>query len=288
MTVFEFVLIAGKVAGTTASIFGGIDLAIRRFCKSTAEELFKKCFVSAVKRNASNLANLTATADPSTVEVDNHILNCRIASLKDIDISTLTSLEDEDGLAIITAHFRDCIILPNHQLTDVNLDQRIRPILAETIAEFYDQLPFNQAEFNQIILKSIQNSNTNQSESRALLDAFLEEFEKAKLEIRERLITTKEDAGEIKDEIKEMSREMSAQFAVLSTQVQGLSSNHSNVSIPEAVAAERQPEIDNARDLLRQLRPAAALELLEKTKATDLGRRFVEYEIPHSNKYWGS
>ncbi len=273
MTVLEFVLIAYKEIGTAASIVGGVDSALRRFCKCTAEGLFKKCFVAAVRRNASNLANLTATADPKSVEVDDQILKCRIVSLKDIEISTITSLEEEERLAKITALFRDCIILPGHQLTDFNLDQRIRPVLAETIADFYNQLPFNQGAFNQIILEFIQNINTNQSESRALFEAFLEEFEKAKLEVQERLIeytrAIKNDTDEIKETTQanlDLNREISAQFAVLSTQVQGLSSNHSNVSIPEAVAAERQPEIDNARDLLRQRRPAAALELLEKLK----------------------
>ena len=272
MTILEFVLIA-KVAGTAASIVGGIDVALRRFCKCTGEDLFEKCFVAAVRRNASNLANLTAAGNPKSVEVDGHILKRRIASLKDIEIATITSLAEEERLAKITALFRDCIILPGHQLTEFNLDQRIRPVLVETIAEFYNQLPFNQGAFNQIILEFIQSINTNQSESRALFEAFLEEFEKAKLEVQERLIeytqAIKNDTDAIKETTQanlDLNREISAQFAVLSTQVQGLSSNHSNVSIPEAVAAERQPEIDNARDLLRQRRPAAALELLEKLK----------------------
>ena len=272
MTILEFVLIA-KVAGTAASIVGGIDVALRRFCKCTAEDLFKKCFVAAVKRNASNLANLTAAADPKSVEVDDHILKRRIASLKDIEISTITSLKEEERLAKITALFRDCIILPDCQLTDFNLDQRIRPVLAETIANFYNQLPFDQGAFNQIILEFIQNINTNQSESHALFEAFLEEFEKAKLEVQERLIEYTQAIKNDTDEIKvttqanlDLSREISAQIAVLATHVQGHSSNHANVSIPEAVAAERQPEIDNARDLLKQRRPAAALELLEKLK----------------------
>ena len=96
-----------------------------------------------------------------------------------MEIATITSLAEEERLAKITALFRDCIILPGHQLTEFNLDQRIRPVLVETIAEFYNQLPFNQGAFNQIILEFIQNINTNQSESHALFEAFLEEFEKA-------------------------------------------------------------------------------------------------------------
>ena len=272
MTILEFVLIA-KVAGTAASIVGGIDVALRRFCKCTGEDLFEKCFVAAVRRNASNLANLTAAGNPKSVEVDGHILKRRIASLKDIEIATITSLAEEERLAKITALFRDCIILPGHQLTEFNLDQRIRPVLVETIAEFYNQLPFNQGAFNQIILEFIQNINTNQSESHALFEAFLEEFEKAKLEVQERLIEYTQAIKNDTDEIKvttqanlDLSREISAQIAVLATHVQGHSSNHANVSIPEAVAAEREPEIDNARDLLKQRRPAAALELLEKLK----------------------
>ena len=262
MTVLEVVLIASKVAGTAASIVGGIDLAIKRFCKCTAEDLFKKCFVAAVKRNALNLANLTATADPSSVEVDNHILNRRIASLKDIDISTLTSLEAEDGLAIITAHLRDCIILPGHQLTDAHLDQRIRPVLVETIADFYNQLPLNQEAFNQIVLEFIQDSATNQIESFTKYRTFLEEFAQVKLGLQEHLIAIKENTNETKEKVQ------TTLDIVQELKVQTTNSSNRNINaiIADVVATEHLSEIDSARDLLNKGRPHSALEILEKLK----------------------
>ena len=262
MTVLEFILIASKVAGTVASIVGGIDLAIRRFCKSTSEDLFKKCFVAAVKRNASNLANLTATADPSSVEVDNQILNRRIASLKDIDISTLTSLEADDGLAIITAHFRDCIILPSHQLTEVSFDQRIRPVLAETIADFYDRLPFKQEAFNQIVLEFIQQNTANQAESFNLLRTFLEELEKSKSEIQSGIMAVKEDTSAIKEKVQATYDGMQE----LRSQRTDLSNRHINEIVTDAVATEHLSEIDTARDLLNKLKPGSALDILDKLR----------------------
>ena len=53
-----------QCCGALASILGAIDAALRRFSKSTAEELFKKSFVNAVEQNAPNLAELTETGNP--------------------------------------------------------------------------------------------------------------------------------------------------------------------------------------------------------------------------------
>ena len=261
MTVLEVILIA-KVAGTAASIVGGIDVALRRFCKCTAEDLFKKCFVAAVKRNASNLANLTATADPKSVEVDNHILERRIASLKDIEISTITSLEEEERLAKITALFRDCIILPNHQLTDFNLDQRIRPVLVETIADFYNKLPLNQEAFNQIVLEFIQDSATNQIESFTKYRTFLEEFAQVKLGLQEHLAAIKENTSETKEKVQ------TTLDIVQELKVQTTNSSNRNINaiIADVVATEHLSEIDNARDLLNKGMPHSALEILEKLR----------------------
>ena len=265
MTVIEFVLIASKVAGTSASIVGGIDLALRRYCKYTGEDLFKKCFVAAVKQNASSLGDLTATADPSTVKVDNYILNLRVASLKDIDISTLTSLDEENRLAKITAHFRDCIILPGHQLTEANLDQRIRRVLTMTIADFYNRLPFNQEAFNQIVLEFIRQNSANQAESFNLFRTFLEEFEGARSEVQSRLIAIKEDTSEI-SEIKEKVEATYDLMQELRLQRTDLPDRYINKIVADAVATERLSGIDSARDLLNKGKPYSALELLEKLK----------------------
>ena len=89
MEILELALAAYGVynaVGTTTSIIGGIDVALKRFSTSTAEELFKKSFVNAVEQNAPNLADLTETSDPETVDVDSNLLDNVITSLKDNDI----------------------------------------------------------------------------------------------------------------------------------------------------------------------------------------------------------
>ena len=117
---------------------------------------------------------------------------------------------------------------------------------------------------------------TLNTEFRTFLDQFTAGTVRFQKRIAEVTQAIKNDTDEIKATTQaglDLNREISAQVAdlsmqvqYLSTQVQGLSSSHANVSITEAVATERQPEIDNARDLLKQHRPAAALELLEKLK----------------------
>ena len=103
MTILELVLNASNLTGAVASIIGGSDVVLKHFKNSTAEHLFKKSFVNAVKQHAPHLAHFTETSDPKTVSVDNDTLNNIITSLKDIDISTLTSLEENDKLIKITA-----------------------------------------------------------------------------------------------------------------------------------------------------------------------------------------
>ena len=45
MTILGLVLMAYNIVGTGFSIAGGINHAIRHFCKTTAEDLFRKSFV---------------------------------------------------------------------------------------------------------------------------------------------------------------------------------------------------------------------------------------------------
>ena len=116
-----------NLVGSGASISSGIYVALKHFMNSTAEDLFKKCFVDAVEQSAPNLAHLTETGDPETVSVDSNTLDNVISSLNDIDITALTSLGEEEKLPEITALFQECIILPGHQLASEELTHRIRP-----------------------------------------------------------------------------------------------------------------------------------------------------------------
>ncbi len=273
MIILDLALAAYNVVGTTASIIGAIDVALRRAKNITAEDLFKKSLADIVKQSAPRLAHFTASGNPETVEVDGRMLDNAIASLKDIDIITLTSLEENERLTKITTLFSECIILPGNQLTTEDFEATIRPVLAKTIADFYNRLPFNKGAFNQIILELIQNSTTNEAESNSLFETFLKEFEKAKLELQALIIEHTQAIKNGTNEIRtttltnlDVSREMSVTLTALSTQMQELSSGHFNVSIPEAVAAEHQSEIDTARDFLNELQPRTALNILEKLK----------------------
>ena len=226
MTILELV----PFFSNTASIFSGFDTIRKHFSNSTAEDLFKQCFVDAVKQSAQNFAGLT---DPEKVEVDHSTLDKVIASLKDVDIATLTSLEGGEIRAKITTLFRYCIILPGHQLTAKDLEQRLRPVLEKTIAYFYHRLPRNQEASNQTLLES----------------------GRAQLEGQERLSERTQAIKNDTDEIKDMLREAKAQPNV-------------NISdaVATAIAREHRAEIDNARDLLNNHKPETALDLLEKLK----------------------
>ena len=92
MTILDLVLKAYNIVGTGFSIIGGINHAIKHFCQTTAEELFKESFVKVVKQYASDFADLT---DPKTVEVDSNLLDKVITSLKNDDIVQLTRLNEQ-------------------------------------------------------------------------------------------------------------------------------------------------------------------------------------------------
>ncbi|RKU09109.1 hypothetical protein C6502_13840 [Candidatus Poribacteria bacterium] len=244
MTILELVFAAYKVAGGIASIIGGIDFALRRFSKSTAEDLFKKSFIDAVKQSAPKLAHFTENQDPKTVSVDTNTLDDVITSLKDINIATLTSLEEDEKLIKITALFHKCIILPGHQLTTEDLEREIQPVLEKTIANFYSRLPLNQEASNQIEL----------------------EMMKAQLKSQTRLIENTQAIKNDTDKIREMTE--ATHDAVLGSEASltDASNRYLNVSIADIVAKEHQFEIDNARDLLKKSNPQSALELLESLK----------------------
>ena len=232
--------------GTAASIISGVDFTLRLSSKSTAEDLFKKSFVEAVQHSAADLAELTETSDPKTVSVDNRTLDSVIASLQDINISTLALLEEDKKFAQITKLFQKCVILPGHQLTTEELEQQIRPVVEKTIADFYRRLPFKQEAFSQIML----------------------EIQQAQLKNQERIIahtqSIKDDTEVIKNdnEVKKTTRAALDEIREVKAQL--------NVNISDDIAAavetEHKKEIDDARKLLKKGSPKSALSRLKDLK----------------------
>ena len=249
MTILELALAAYGVydtVGTAASIISGVDFTLRLSSKSTAEDIFKKSFVETVRQSAADLAELTETSDPKTVSVDNRTLDSVIASLQDINISTLALLEEDTKFAQITKLFQKCVILPGHQLTTEELEQQIRPVVEKTIADFYRRLPFKQEAFSQIML----------------------EIQQAQLKNQERIIShtqsIKDDTEVIKNdnEVKKITRAALDEIREVKAQP--------NVNISDDIAAavetEHKKEIDDARKLLKKGSPRSAHSRLKDLK----------------------
>ncbi len=199
MTILDLVFNAYNIVGTGFSIISGINHAIQHLCKTTAEDLFKESFDKVVKQYASDFADLT---DPKTVEVDPYTFDNVIASLKDADEVEFIQLNESEKIAKITTLFRNCIIVPNHQLPTMDFERRIRPIIERVIIDFYSQLPFKQETFNQIVLEYIQNTTTEQANTDSMLLDFMREIEQVQLEVSERISqdiqTIKDDTEDIK------------------------------------------------------------------------------------------
>ena len=158
--------------------------------------------------------------------------------------------------------------MPGHQLTPEDLEQKIRPILEDTIVGFYNRLPFKQEAFNQMVLEFIQNSigeYTNQEESRALLRDFLDKIDKVQSEFQERLIKHTQAIKDDTNEIKKTTEASYDEVLGLKARFTDFSNQYLNV-ISDAVTTERQSQIDNARDLLTKGRPRSALDSLENIK----------------------
>lgn len=280
MAILELALTTYGIVGTTASVIGGITLALKRFSKITAEDIFRKCLDDAVKEYASSLVGFTETRNPQTIRVDTNKFDSVIASLKDTDITELRSLKESERLAKITALFRDCITLPYHQLTDEDLEQKLLPVFEKTIVNFYRQLPLKQEAFNRIVLGFIESNITNQADAHVLLSDLLKKIEHVQLEIQERLTENiqaiKDDTEVIKDDtdtIKTISQENLNLNREISTQLTELTdalNRYPHISSPntvaDAVATEHQSVIDDARNLLKSHKPATAFELLETLK----------------------
>ena len=107
--------------------------------------------------------------------MDHHTFDKVIASLKDADEVQFTQLNESEKIAKITTLFRNCIIVPNHQLPNIDFERRIRPIIERVIIDFYAQLPFKQEAFNQIVLEFIQNNTTEQANTHSMLSDFMKE-----------------------------------------------------------------------------------------------------------------
>ena len=266
MTILGLVFAAYNIVGTGFSIIGGINHAIQHFCKTTAEDLFKKSFDKVVKRHASDFADQT---DPKTVKVDSNLLDKVITSLKDDDIVQLTQLNESEKIAKIATLFRNCIIVPNHQLPTMDFEYRIRPIIERVIIDFYAQLPFNQGAFNQIVLKYIEKNTKNQDDARTMLTELSSKIDYVRNEVTQRLSADiqaiKDDTEKIKDDNKELKQTTGATLDVV-REIKSLFNINFPDLIKTEVAKEHHAEIDIARKLLKSHRPATAFELLENLK----------------------
>ena len=207
MTILGLAFKAYNIVGTGSSIIGGINLAIKHFCKTTAEDLFKKSFDKVTKQHVSEFADLT---DPTTVKVDSNLLDKVMTSLKDDEIVQLTQLNGSEKIAKITTFFRNCIIVPNHQLPNMDFERRIRPIIERVIIDFYAQLPLNQRAFNQIVLEFVQNNTTEQTNTHSMLSDFLNEIEQVQIEVSERITQDiqiiKDNTEDIKNDNKKLKQ----------------------------------------------------------------------------------
>ena len=148
-------------------------------------------------------------------------------------------------------------------MTFEELVLRIRPILEKAITDFYEQLPFKQEAFNQILFEL---ENTNQEELRALLGDISDKIEKVQLEVQQHLSEHIQAIKDDTDEIKKTTQATHDALLGLNEKIIDSSNRHLNVSIADVVAKEHQFEIDSARDLLKKNKPQSALELLENLK----------------------
>ena len=226
--------------GTIASIISVINAL--KDNNSTAAYLFKESCVEAVRQSAPEFADLTT---PAEVDVDSDTL---VTLLKDIDISTLTSLQESTALAKITAIFQKCIMLPGSQLTTADLKRRLQPVIKKTFAIFFERLPRNQQATNQTTLGYQWTQLANQERLSKDIEAI------------------KGDTGEIKEIIQANlggSLDVRAQLADYSNRQFDLRVSE---AVKAAVAAEHKAEIDNAQDLLNKHQPDSALSQLERLK----------------------
>jgi len=188
MTLVELAL-AYNLIGSSASIISAIDTVLKLRKDYTAENLFKECFIRSVRRKSRTLAHFTKNHEPKTVDADRDNLNRSLMKMEAIDTSTLAS-EKQEILRTIAPLFRSCLILPGHQLTDVEIDQKLLPILENTIADFYSRLPLTDKAFKQLVIESTKKEHTEhktQSESLVRVEQQLEKMAKVQTDIEQKL-----------------------------------------------------------------------------------------------------
>ena len=215
--------------GTIASIVGTIN-ALKDSNNSTAADLFKESCIEAIRQSASDFADLTT---PAEVDVDSETL---VTSLKDIDISTLTSLGENAALAKIIAIFQKCIILPGSQLTTTDLERRLQPVVKKTFAIFFERLPRNQQATNQTTLG----------------------YQRTQLANQEHLIKDTEAIKENTSQIGAINK--------TTQEVHDTLHRHLDISPSAAIEKEHRSAIDNAKDLLKNNKPQSAIDSLENLK----------------------
>ncbi len=266
MTILDLVFITYNIVGTGFSIAGGINHAIKHFCQTSAEDLFKKSFVKVVKQYASNFADQT---DPKKVAVDENLLDDVIASLKDVDIDTFTDLYESEKIAKVTTLFQKCVIVPNHQLPKMDFERRLRPIIERVIIDFYAQLPFKQEAFNKIVLEFIQNNIKNQDDAHTMLTELSSKIDYVRNEVSERLSADiqaiKDDTEKIKNDNRELKQTTGATYDAVRKIESRLDVNTTDL-IKTEVAKEHHAEIDNARNFLKNHKPKTSFELLKTLK----------------------
>ncbi len=266
MEILSLLFLTYNLAGTGFSIAGGINPAIKKYYKTTAEELFKKSFEKVIKQYASDFADLT---DPKEVKVDPDTFDNVIASLKKVDEVQFTKLNQSEKIARLTSLLRPCIIAPNHPLTNMDFERRIRPVIERVIIDFYSQLKFNQGAFNQVVLEYIQNNIKNQDDAQTALTELSNKIDYVRNEVTQRL---SEDIQAIKDnteEIKDNNKENKEMWQTTSDDVREVKSLlNANISdlIKTAIAKEHHEEIANARNFLKSHKPITSLKLLENLK----------------------
>ena len=229
MTGFEIF----NATGTIASIVSVVN-ALKDSNNSTASDLFKESCIDAVKQSAPDFADLTT---PAEVDMDSDTL---VTLLKDIDITTLTSLEENAVLAKITAIFQKCIILPGHQLTIADLERRLQPVIEKTFAIFFGRLPRNQQATNETML----------------------EFARIQSVKQHHLIKDTETIKESMSQIGEINRTTQAVHDTLHRNLDISTS----AAVEAALEKEHQSAINNAKDLLSKSKPQSAFDLLENLK----------------------
>ena len=266
MEILSLLFTTYSLVGTGFSIAGVINPAIKKYYKTTAEELFKKSFDKVIKQHASDFADQT---DPKTVEVDHHTFDNVIASLKDVDEIQFTQLNESEKIAKITTLFQNCIIVPNHQLPNMDFERRIRPIIERVIIDFYSQLPFNQRAFYQIVLEYIHNNIKNQDDAHRMLTELSSKINSVRNEVTQRLSediqAIKDDTEKIKDDYEKIKHTTNTTLNEVREVKSQLDVNISDL-IKAEVAKEHRAEIDNARNFLKSHEPTFSFGLLETLK----------------------